>query len=199
MKILCVQNNYNGGVASDSGSPLFFIKPDSALLQRGQPFFYPDFSSEMDCELNLVIRINRLGKNIQSKFAHKYYNEVALGLNFTARDIHRKCVAGGLPWTLATSFDNSAAISDFVALDTVGNDINNLNFELLKNGTVVNRANISDMNISPDEIIAYLSQFMTLKIGDYIFMSAVGITSIAINDCFEGMLNNNLLFKCRIK
>lgn len=204
MKIICIGRNYAEHINELNHerpeNPLFFIKPDSAILQRGQPFFYPDFSTEIDYELEVVVRINRLGKNIQPKFAYKYYNEVALGIDFTARDLQRQAINKGNPWTMAKGFDDSAVVSEFVPLSEVGKDIQELNFELRKNDTMVQHGYTGDMIFGIDELIAYISQFMTLKIGDYIFTGTpAGVGSIQIGDVLEGFLENQPMLKCRIK
>ena len=204
MKIICVARNYVEHIKElnheKPENPLFFIKPDSALLQRGQPFFYPDFSAEIDYELELVVRINRLGKSIQSKFAHKYYSEVALGIDFTARDLQREAIIKGNPWTVSKGFDDSAVVSEFVPLVDIGKDIQNLNFELKKNGTTVQQGYTGDMLFAVDDLIAYISQYMTLKIGDYIFTGTpAGVGNIQIGDTLEGFMENRPMFSCRIK
>lgn len=204
MKIICIGRNYAEHIKELNHerpeNPLFFIKPDSAILQRGQPFFYPDFSTEIDYELEVVVRINRLGKNIQPKFAYKYYNEVALGIDFTARDLQRQAINKGNPWTMAKGFDDSAVVSEFVPLSEVGKGIQELNFELRKNDTMVQHGYTGNMIFGIDELIAYVSQFMTLKIGDYIFTGTpAGVGSIQIGDVLEGFLENQPMLKCRIK
>lgn len=204
MKIICIGRNYAEHIKElnheRTENPLFFIKPDSAILQRGQPFFYPDFSTEIDYELEVVVRINRLGKNIQPKFAYKYYNEVALGIDFTARDLQRQAINKGNPWTMAKGFDDSAVVSEFVPLSEVGKGIQELNFELRKNDTMVQHGYTGNMIFGIDELIAYISQFMTLKIGDYIFTGTpAGVGSIQIGDVLEGFLENQPMLKCRIK
>ena len=204
MKIICIGRNYAEHIKELNHerpeNPLFFIKPDSAILQRGQPFFYPDFSNEIDYELDVVVRINRLGKNIQPKFAHKYYNEVALGIDFTARDLQREAMHKGNPWTMAKGFDDSALVSEFVSLDELGKNVQDLNFELRKNDIVVQKGYTGNMIFGIDELIAYISQFMTLKIGDYIFTGTpAGVGSIQIGDVLEGFLENQPMLKCRIK
>lgn len=204
MKIICIGRNYVEHIKELNHerpeNPLFFIKPDSAILQRGQPFFYPDFSTEIDYELEVVVRINRLGKNIQPKFAYKYYNEVALGIDFTARDLQRQAINKGNPWTMAKGFDDSAVVSEFVPLSEVGKGIQELNFELRKNDTMVQHGYTGNMIFAIDELIAYISQFMTLKIGDYIFTGTpAGVGSIQIGDVLEGFLENQPMLKCRIK
>lgn len=204
MKIICIGRNYAEHVRELNHDtpehPLFFIKPDSALLQRGQPFFYPDFSTEIDYELELVVRINRLGKNIQPKFAHKYYSEVALGIDFTARDLQREAIAKGNPWTMAKGFDDSAVVSEFVPLADIGKGIQDLNFELRKNGSTVQQGYTGNMLFAVDDLIAYVSQYMTLKIGDFIFTGTpAGVGSIQIGDTLEGLLENRPMLSCRIK
>ncbi len=204
MKIICIGRNYAEHIKELNHerpeNPLFFIKPDSAILQRGQPFFYPDFSTEIDYELEVVVRINRLGKNIQPKFAYKYYNEVALGIDFTARDLQRQAINKGNPWTMAKGFDDSAVVSEFVPLSEVGKGIQELNFELRKNDTMVQHGYTGNMIFGIDELIAYISRFMTLKIGDYIFTGTpAGVGSIQIGDVLEGFLENQPMLKCRIK
>jgi 2-keto-4-pentenoate hydratase/2-oxohepta-3-ene-1,7-dioic acid hydratase in catechol pathway len=204
MKIICIGRNYAEHIKELNHerpeNPLFFIKPDSAILQRGQPFFYPDFSTEIDYELEVVVRINRLGKNIQPKFAYKYYNEVALGIDFTARDLQRQAINKGNPWTMAKGFDDSAVVSEFVPLSEVGKGIQELNFELRKNDTMVQHGYTGNMIFGIDELIAYISQFMTLKIGDYIFTGTpAGVGSIQLGDVLEGFLENQPMLKCRIK
>lgn len=204
MKIICIGRNYAEHIKELNHerpeNPLFFIKPDSAILQRGQPFFYPDFSTEIDYELEVVVRINRLGKNIQPKFAYKYYNEVALGIDFTARDLQRQAINKGNPWTMAKGFDDSAVVSEFVPLSEVGKGIQELNFELRKNDTMVQHGYTGNMIFGIDELIAYISQFMTLKIGDYVFTGTpAGVGSIQIGDVLEGFLENQPMLKCRIK
>lgn len=194
MKIICVQHH------PQTGNKSFVLKPDSALLLKGNPFFYPDFSNEIDCELNVVIKINRLGKSIQAKFAHKYYSEVALGLNFVAKDIQRQAIADAIPHTLAVGFDDSAALSDFVPLDKLL-DKENIVLQLAHNSAVASctintQTLIQDIN----HTIETLSHYMTLKIGDYIYTPApISNPTIAINDCIEGIINDMPLLKCRIK
>ncbi|MBR5783879.1 MAG: fumarylacetoacetate hydrolase family protein [Bacteroidales bacterium] len=200
MKIICVQNNYASSGAVLSAAPSFYIKPDSALLQKNQPFFYPDFSSEIACGLELVVKINRLGKNIQSKFAHKYYSEVALALNFTALDVLAEAKANGNPWTMATGFDNSAAISPFVDLAEIGKGAQDVNFQLKKDDQIILNGSAADMLHSVNDIVAYVSQFMTLKIGDYIFTgSPMPAEKVVIDNSLEASLEGKTLLHCRIK
>ena len=204
MKIICVAKNYAEHAAEFDAvvpkEPIFFLKPDSALLLRNQPFFYPDFSSNIHYELELVVRITRLGKNIQTKFAHKYYDQVALGIDFTARDLQMEAKKNGNPWALAKGFDSSAALSEMVDLSSLEKPINDLNFKLLKNGECVQSANTSQMLFSVDELIAYVSQYMTLKIGDYLYTGTpAGVGPVQIGDCLEGFLEGKPLIKCNIR
>ncbi|MBR0073225.1 MAG: fumarylacetoacetate hydrolase family protein [Bacteroidales bacterium] len=204
MKIICVAKNYAAhAVEFDAvvpAEPIFFLKPDSALLIRNQPFFYPDFSSNVHYELELVVRICRLGKCIQPRFAHKYYSEVGLGIDFTARDLQAEAKRGGNPWTVAKGFDGSAALSDFVPLEKLGKPINHLNFRLLKNGEQVQTGNTAQMLFSVDQLISGISRFMTLRTGDYLFTGTpAGVGPVQIGDVLEGFLEDMPLLKCRIK
>ena len=173
MKIICIGFNYESHLVEMDKEqpkvPLFFFKPDTSILLKNRPFFLPDFSQDVQYELELVVRINKVGKCIQERFTHTYYNEVGLGIDFTARDLQRQCMDRGEPWEIAKGFDNSAAVSEFLLLDTF-NNIDNLNFHLLLNGNQVQQGNTSDMIFKVDAIIAYVSQFITLKIGDSISM-----------------------------
>lgn len=182
-----------------SEEPVIFMKPDTALLKDGKPFFFPDFSREVHYETELVVKINRLGKNIAERFAHRYYDEVTVGIDFTARDLQRKQKERGLPWEIAKSFDSSAAIGTFVSKQKF-TDINNIHFRLNINGNTVQQGNTKDMIFSVDKIIAHISQFFTLKIGDLIFTGTpAGIGPVSINDQLEGFLENERLLQFRIK
>lgn len=215
MKIICIARNYSehaaemGGTSScgargaDGASqycPYFFLKPDSALLLKNQPFFYPDFSHEVEYEVEVVVRIDRVGKSIEERFAHKYYTSVALGIDFTARDLQREAKAKGLPWTLSKGFDGSAALSDFVPLDELGGDIQNLDFSLSRNGEIVQHGNTRDMLCSVDRMISYISDFMLLRTGDLIYTGTpAGVGPVAIGDILEGTLEGRHILTCRIK
>lgn len=204
MKIICIGRNYidhakelNNEVPK---APVFFLKPQTALLLKKQPFFIPDFSEDIHYEVELVVRINRLGKNIQEKFAHKYYNEIGLGIDFTARDIQRDCKAKGLPWERAKAFDGSALLSEKF-LDK--NDLKleeGIGFSLKKNGETVQNGNHADMLFSIDRIIAYLSEYFTLKIGDLIYTGTpAGVGAVAIGDELEGFIENQQMFRLNIR
>ena len=171
MKIIAVgmnyaQHNKELGHTQENREPVIFMKPDSAILKDGKPFFVPDFSHEVHYETEVVVRICRLGKNIAPRFAHRYYDAVTVGIDFTARDLQRKFREAGNPWELCKGFDNSAAIGTFISLEQAGGDLQNLDFHLDIDGCEVQRGNTADMLFKIDDIIAYVSRFMTLKIGD---------------------------------
>lgn len=186
--------------SKEAVSPAFFLKPDSALLLKNQPFFYPEFSHQVDHEVEVVVRIDRVGKSIEERFAHKYYSSVALGIDFTARDLQREAKAKGLPWTLSKGFDGSAVISDFVPLAELGGDVQNLTFSLLRNGETVQNGNTSQMLCSVDRMISYISDFMLLRTGDIIYTGTPsGVGPVAIGDTLEGILQERHILQCRIK
>lgn len=203
MKIICVGWNYpdhNTEMKHESvGEPLIFMKPDSALLRENKSFFIPDFSKQVEYEVELVVRINRLGKNISEKFASRYYEEVALGVDFTARDLQQRQRALGAPWEIAKAFDNSAVISDFIPLSTLAN-AEGISFSLSKNGVEVQRGNTRDMLFSVNQIIAYVSQFFTLKIGDLIYTGTpAGVGPVVIGDYLEGFIEGNKMLNFFVK
>lgn len=203
MKIICIGKNYLKHIQEldrkRPEAPVFFMKPDSSIIIRNRPFFLPDFSEEMHHEVELIFRICKVGKCIQQKFAHNYYDAIGLGIDFTARDLQRKCVAEGNPWEIAKAFDGSAIISKFVDKNQFQN-INNLNFKLLKNEKLVQEGNSSDMIFSIDEIISYVSQFMTLKIGDIIFTGTpAGVGKVEIGDRLQGFIEEEKFLDFKIK
>lgn len=203
MKIICIGRNYidhakelNNPVPS---KPVFFMKPDSALVIRNRPFFYPEFSSDVHHELELVVKIQRLGRSIPEKFASRYYSEIALGIDFTARDLQNEMKSKGLPWEIAKGFDYSAPVSDFIPLDSAG-DPSNLDFHLDINGKTVQQGNSKDMIFNFDRIIAYVSRFVTLKTGDLIFTGTpAGVGPVTINDHLEGFLGSQKLLDFFVK
>ena len=204
MKVIAVGMNYSAhnkelNHTLELTEPTIFMKSDSSLLKDGKPFFIPDFSSEIHYETELVVRIDRLGKNIAERFAHRYYNEVTVGIDFTARDLQKRLREQGLPWEISKAFDNSAAIGDFVPLDEVG-DVNNLSFHLNKNERTVQQGCTTDMLFSVDQIIAYVSRFFTLKIGDLIYTGTpAGVGPVSIGDHLEGYLGDRKLLDFHVR
>lgn len=179
--------------------PTIFMKSDSSLLKDGKPFFIPDFSSEIHYETELVVKIDRLGKNIAERFAHRYYSEVSVGIDFTARDLQRRLREQGLPWEISKAFDNSAVIGTFIPLEKAGN-VNQLSFHLDMNGKTVQQGNTADMLFSVDQIIAYVSRFFTLKIGDLIYTGTpVGVGPVSIGDHLEGYLGERKLLDFHVR
>lgn len=203
MKIICIGRNYVAHARELNnevpGEPVFFLKPDSALVTANRPFFYPDFSSDVHHEIEVVIRINRLGRSIEERFAHRYYSEVALGVDFTARDLQARQKEKGLPWEIAKGFDYSAPISEFLPLERFG-DIHQLDFRLDINGSTVQNGNTSLMIFSFEKIISYVSRFMTLKTGDLIYTGTpAGVGPVQINDLLEGYLGGERLLNFPVK
>ena len=204
MKIIAVGMNYAAHNKElhhtlELTEPTIFMKSDSSLLKDGKPFFIPDFSSEIHYETELVIKVDRLGKNIAERFAHRYYHEVTVGIDFTARDWQRRLRAQGLPWELSKSFDNSAAIGTFIPLAEVGN-VNDLSFRLDLNGETVQEGHTREMLFSVDRIIAYVSRFFTLKIGDLIYTGTpAGVGPVHIGDRLEGYVGDRKLLDFHVR
>lgn len=203
MKIIAIARNYQDHAKELNNEtptePVLFLMPETAALRPGYDFYHPDFSKEIHHEIELVIKINREGKNIEPKFAHKYYNEIGLGLDFTARDLQNKLKNNGLPWSIAKGFNHSAPISSFVSKENYEN-LQNLNIELVKNTELVQKGNTSDMIFNIDEIISYASKFFLLKKGDLIFTGTpAGVSKINIGDKLEGFLNGQKLLDVNIK
>lgn len=203
MKIICIGRNYSAHAAELKHElpkePVFFLKPETALVKSNRPIYIPDFTKELHYELELVVKICKVGKYIQEKFAHTYWDEVALGLDLTARDLQRQQSERGLPWEMAKSFDNSAPISAFFPKKNFG-DGNTIHFHLDLNGKTVQQGDSSKMIFSVDQIIAYVSQFFTLKHGDMIFTGTpAGVGPLAIGDLMEAYLEGEKVLKCRVK
>lgn len=205
MKIIAVGMNYArhnkelGHTVADK-EPVIFLKPDSAILKEGRPFFLPDFSKEVHYETEVVVRINRLGKNIAPRFARRYYDAVTVGIDFTARDLQRKFREEGGPWELCKGFDNSAAIGTFISLEQAGGDLQRLDFHLDIDGKEVQRGNTSDMLFGTDDIIAYVSRFMTLKMGDLLFTGTpAGVGPVSIGQHLQGYLGEEKLLDFHIR
>lgn len=183
----------------DLTEPTIFMKSDSSLLKDGKPFFIPDFSSEIHYETELVIKVDRLGKNIAERFAHRYYHEVTVGIDFTARDWQRRLRAQGLPWELSKSFDNSAVVGTFIPLSEAGH-VNDLSFHLDLNGKTVQEGHTKEMLFSVDQIVAYVSRFCTLKIGDLIYTGTpAGVGPVHIDDHLQGYLGDRKLLDFHVR
>lgn len=203
MKIICIGRNYvdhakelNNPVPKQ---PVFFCKPDTAIIRNNQPFFYPDFSEEIHFETEIVVKISRLGKNIDAKFANRYYNEIGIGIDFTARDLQNKAKAKGLPWEIAKAFDGSAPLGGFVDKSKF-DSVDNIPFRLERNGVLAQTGNTTDMIFSIDQIIAYVSKFFTLKIGDLLFTGTpAGVGPVSINDNLKAYIGNDLLLDFDVK
>lgn len=202
MKIICIGRNYADHAKEMKSAlptePIFFFKPDLAIL-RGHKFYIPDFTKDLHYEVELVIKINRVGKHIDEKFAHKYYNEIGLGIDFTARDIQQECKAKGLPWEKAKAFENSAVLSKQF-INKADLDLNKIKFSMLQNGEIVQDGISSDMIFTFDKIIAYISQFVTLKIGDLIYTGTpAGVGPVRIGDKLSGFIGDHNMFNIDIK
>lgn len=202
MKIICIGRNY-ANHAKELGNaipkePVIFLKPETALLPKKNPFFIPDFTNDLHHELELVVRINRVGKSIEERFAHRYYNQITVGIDFTARDIQRNCKKNGLPWEKAKAFDGSAPIGDWIDLNDL--DVQNLNIELNKNGLSVQSGNTRDMIFTVDRLIEEVSKYFTLKIGDLIFTGTpASVAAVSKNDELEAFIEGQSLLKLRVK
>ena len=203
MKIICIGRNYLNHVKElnnqTSKEPLFFLKPDTAIQPKGHPFFIPDFSDNIHYELELVLKISKNGKNIDERFSHKYYNEIGIGIDFTARDIQEECKKNGHPWEKAKGFDGSAQVSQkFINKNSL--DLNNISFKLKINQAVVQIGNSKDMIHSFDYIISYISKFYTLRAGDLIFTGTPsGVGQVKIGDKLEGYILEEKILTVNIK
>jgi len=203
MKVICIGRNYKSHAKELSNSipeePLFFLKPDTAIQPKGHPFFIPDFSNNIHYEVELVIKINKNGKHIEKKFANKYYSQIGLGIDFTARDVQDYCKSHGLPWEKAKGFDGSAQISNNF-IDKSDLLINNLSFSLKKNNKDVQLGNSKDMLFSFDSIISHISKFYTLKTGDLIYTGTPeGVGPVKAGDHLEGFIEERKMLNVFIK
>jgi acylpyruvate hydrolase len=203
MKIICIGRNYLDH-AKELGnktptSPLFFLKPDTAIQPKGHPFFIPDFSNNIHFEVELVVKISKNGKNIDEKFAHKYYEKIGIGIDFTARDIQEECKKNGLPWERAKGFDGSAQISnEFINKESL--KLNDINFSLNLNNTLMQRGNSKNMIFSFDQIISYVSKYYTLKAGDLIYTGTPsGVGKVEIGDSLCCFINCKEMLRVKIK
>lgn len=203
MKMICIGRNYANHIAELNSerpdAPVIFMKPDTALVQKQFPFVLPEFSNDVHHEVEVLVKINKVGKYIDAKFAHKYYDEIGLGIDFTARDVQSKLKEKGLPWEIAKAFDGSAVVGDFVHKSEIS-DLQDLNFELSNNNSIVQKGNTSNMLWKIDEIIAYVSQFFTLRTGDIIFTGTPeGVAKVNPGDVLEGVLEGRKLFRIQVK
>lgn len=204
MKIICIGRNYSEHIRELNNDipaePVIFMKPDSALLRNNEPFYIPDFSNDVHYECELIVRINRLGKNIETRFANRYYDEIGLGIDFTARDLQNKLKDKGLPWEKAKAFDRSAVISsEFVNKNELPN-LSAIKFQLKKNGETVQNGDSSFMLFPIDELISQISKYFTLKIGDLIYTGTpAGVGPVAIGDRLEGFLEGTKMFDFEVK
>ncbi|WP_299435981.1 fumarylacetoacetate hydrolase family protein [uncultured Maribacter sp.] len=203
MKIICIGRNYTAHIEELKNErpedPVVFIKPDSAVLPKEQDFYIPEFSNDVHYEVEVLVKIKKVGKHIQQKFAHKYYDEIGLGIDFTARDLQSKLKEKGLPWEKAKGFDGAAVIGNWLPVNTF-KDINAINFELQKNNEIVQKGNTSLMLWKIDELIAYVSQYFMLKKGDIIFTGTPsGVGKVEPNDYLTGAIEGKELFSLKIK
>lgn len=203
MKILAVGRNYAEHIQELNNErpsePIVFMKPETALLKNNSPFYHPDFSDNIHHEVELIIRIHKEGKNIEEKFAHKYYDSIGIGIDFTARDLQEKAKEKGLPWTLAKGFNGSAPVSNFVPLSHYP-DLTNLNFSLKINGIEKQKGNTCNMLFSFDQIISYISKFILLKKGDIIFTGTPeGVAQVNLGDRLEAFIENEKMLEFEIK
>ena len=203
MKIICIGRNYVDHIeelkSERPTEPVIFIKPDSAILLYQHPFVIPEFSNEIHHEIELIVKINKVGKYIDAKFSHKYYDEISVGIDFTARDVQNELKDKGLPWEKAKSFDGSAVLGEFLPKSQF-NSLENITFELINNNKTVQKGNTSNMLWKIDEIISYVSQYFTLKIGDIIFTGTPeGVAAVKPDDVLEGFLEGHKLFRIQVK
>lgn len=198
--LLTQKSNNNGKNSLLPVEPVIFSKPDSAIIQPGKPFFVPDFAERFDYETEIVVRINRAGKDISQRFAHRYYDEVTVGIDFTARDLQTKLRNGGLPWELCKGFDGSAGIGKFIKVADIGGDVQNIDFHLEKKGTTVQSGNTRNMIFTIDSLISYVSRFFMLKTGDLLFTGTpFGVGPVNEGDILDGYIGEHHLLHLRIK
>ncbi len=203
MKLICIGRNYTDHIEELENEkpldPVVFMKPDTAILLKKQPFFIPDFSDDIHHEVEILVKIKKVGKHINHKFAHKYYDEIGLGIDFTARDLQSKLKSKGLPWEKAKAFDGAAVIGNWMSKNNF-QDVNNINFHLEKNGEKVQEGNTRFMLWKIDELIEYVSKYFTLKIGDVIFTGTpAGVGTVKAEDTLTGFIEKQQIFSIRIK
>ena len=203
MKIICIGRNYAEHAkemkSEVPSEPVFFMKPDTALLKDSEAFYYPEFTKDLHHEIEIVIKINKVGKNIEEQFAHKYYDEIGLGIDFTARDLQSQCKAKGLPWEKAKAFDSSAPLGKFISKSQLGN-LSDIDFQLKINNELRQAGNTKDLLFSFDRIISYVSKFVTLKVGDLIFTGTPeGVGPVYIGDKLQGYIKDKLFLDFEVK
>ena len=203
MRLFCIGRNY-AAHAKELGNklpenPVLFMKPDTAIVRERMPFFLPDFSKEMNYETEIVLKIAKNGKAIEERFAKKYYNELTVGIDFTARDLQNELKAKGLPWEISKAFDGSAVVGKFIAKEKF-EDVYNINFSLQNHGTLLQKGNTKDLIFSFEKIISYISQFFLLREGDLIYTGTpAGVGNVKIGDVLDGFIEDKKLFTCRVK
>ena len=203
MRLFCIGRNY-AAHAKELGNklpenPVLFMKPDTAIVRERMPFFLPDFSKEMNYETEIVLKIAKNGKAIEERFAKKYYNELTVGIDFTARDLQNELKAKGLPWEISKAFDGSAVVGKFIAKEKF-EDVYNINFSLQNHGTLLQKGNTKDLIFSFEKIISYISQFFLLREGDLIYTGTpAGVGNVKIGDVLDGFIEDKKLFSCRVK
>lgn len=202
MKIICIGRNYAKHIEELANekpeNPVVFLKPDSAILPKKMPFFIPPFSNEIHYEVEVLVKINKVGKHIAAKFAHKYYDTIGLGIDLTARDVQAICKEKGLPWEKAKAFDGSAVVGEFYPKELF--DVENISFQLKKNNEVVQDGNTKTMLWKIDELISYVSQYFTLKKGDIIYTGTpAGVGKVQENDVLTGIIEGKQAFEVKIK
>jgi len=203
MKIICIGRNYSAHAKELNNEipekPIWFMKPDSAILLKNRPLYYPNFTKDLHYETEIVFRINRVGKHIEERFASKYYDAIALGFDFTARDLQAEAKKKGLPWEPAKTFDGSAALSEFIPIKEI-KDVSNIQFSMKKNGEITQVGNTGNMLFPIDKLISYISQFVSLKMGDLIYTGTpAGVGPVQIGDVLEAFYEDRLMLKTEIK
>lgn len=203
MKIICIGRNYSDHIKELSNerpvNPVVFLKPDSSIISKNQDFIIPTFSNDIHHEVEIILKIKKVGKHIERSFANKYYDELGLGIDFTARDLQFKLKEKGHPWEKSKAFDNSCMVGEFIKKEKL-EDLNNINFSLEKNNQIVQKGNSSEMLWSFDELIEYVSQYFTLKIGDLIFTGTPsGVSKVNRGDLLEGFIETQKMFSLKVK
>jgi len=204
MKFICIGRNYQAHAAEMNAKvtkdPIFFMKPETALLQNNNPLYYPDFTKDLHFEVELLVKICNAGKHISPQFAHKYYEEVSVGIDFTARDVQQRCKENGHPWEIAKAWNHSAPVGQFIPIEEARNADGDIEFSLQKNGQVVQQGNSNQMIADIDQLISYVSKFILIKRGDILFTGTPkGVGPVQLGDQLEAFIGKQSLLKCEIK